>query len=75
MDGDVMKNYEGKYLGLVNEGTIIGASVEMTDGKTRTFWGDHRPMLAAFDGRKLNERVLIHYNGETDWTVEFPEDG
>jgi hypothetical protein len=31
-------------------------------------------MLGVFDGRKLNERVIVHYNAETNWTVSFPDD-
>ena len=69
-----MKDIEGELVELVNEGTIIGARVKMADGKVRTFWGDHRMMLDAFEGRKNGVRVIIHYEAQTDWTVEFPDD-
>ena len=69
-----MKDIEGVFLGLKNEGTIIGAVMELKGGATRTFWGDHRMMMDAFNGRKIGDRVFVHYNEEWDWTVEFPDE-
>jgi hypothetical protein len=70
-----MRDIEGFLIGLKNEGTIIGAQVELAKSKkVQTFWGDHRMMSDAFGGRKYRTRVLIHYQSEWDWTVEFPDE-
>jgi hypothetical protein len=69
-----MENFEGTLVGVLNEGSVVGIAVHLTDGKLRKFWGDHRPMWNILEGRKMACRVLIHYESETDWTIEFPDE-
>lgn len=73
LDNQRGRDYKGEFIGLVNEGTLIGVSVRMSTGNERIFYGDHRPMMQTFDGIKKGDRLIIHYTSAYNWTVEFPD--
>jgi hypothetical protein len=66
-----MKTYKGKFLGLDKPfGSGCWGLIVKTGKKTRTFWGDWRPIRDGVEisGIKKDDPIIIHYNYEWDWS-------